>query len=78
MSDHTDNDILLDLVYKEGRSAAQWREIGTRLKVNPSKLDEIEWAHHRSPTECLVKTINAWRNQYSDPETLETFKSALR
>ena len=54
MSDEEDTDsdgalsnaTLIELVYKQGLNAAQWREIGTRLKVKSSTLDEIEWAHH--------------------------------
>ena len=82
MSDHTndaeDDAFLLDLVYKKGLSAAQWREIGTRLNVKSGKLNEIQCDHQGSSMNCLLKTISMWRNQYVDAETLETFKSALR
>ena len=70
-------DSLLDLVYKEGLSAEKWREIGTRLELKPSTLDEIEWAHPRSPTECLLKMLNEWL-RYDEKATLEKYKNALR
>ena len=68
MSDEEDTDsdgalsnaTLIELVYKQGLNAAQWREIGTRLKVKSGTLDEIEWAHQRSPRECLLKMFDAW------------------
>ena len=71
-------DSLFDLVYKKGLSAAQWKEIGTRLKVEPSKLDEIEWDHSRSSTECLLKMLNVWRNQYGEKATTKKYTRALR
>ena len=72
-------DSLLDLVYKEGliMSAEKWREIGTRLELKPSTLDEIEWAHPRSSTECLLKMLNEWL-RYDETATLEKYKKALR
>ena len=70
-------DSLLDLVYQEGLSAEKWREIGTRLELKPSTLDEIEWAHPRSPTECLLKMLNEWL-RYDETATLEKYKKALR
>ena len=84
MPDSTDrgsglsNDSLLDLVYRKGLSAAQWREIGTRLKVESGKLDEIEWDHSRSSTECLLKMLNVWRKQYGDKATMKKYTRALR
>ena len=86
MSDEEDTDsdgalsnaTLIELVYKQGLNAAQWREIGTRLKVKSSTLDEIEWAHHRSPKECLLKVLDAWLKWYGDAATLEKFKRALK
>ena len=72
MSDEEDTDsngtlsnaTLIELVYKQGLNAAQWREIGTQLKVKSSTLDEIEWAHHRSPkgmfaggARCVEETV---------------------
>ena len=70
------NASLFELVYKQGLNAAQWREIGTRLKVKSGTLDEIEWAHHRSPKECLLKMLDAWWRQSG--ATLEEFKRALK
>lgn len=68
---------LLDLVYSKGLSAAQWREIGTRLELSPGMLDEIEWAHHRSPRECLQKMLNAWL-RYEKTATLVKYNRALK
>ena len=86
MSDEEDTDsngtlsnaTLIELVYKQGLNAAQWREIGTQLKVKSSTLDEIEWAHHRSPKECLLEVLDAWKRQYGDAATLERFERALK
>lgn len=68
---------LRKLVYKKGFNAAQWREIGTQLELPSSELEEIEWAHQRSPKECLLKMLALWL-RYDENGTMENFKKALK
>ena len=69
---------LFDLVYSEGLNAARWKEIGTRLELRPSTLDEIEYAHSRSPArERLLYMLRAWL-RCDENATLEKYKRALR
>ena len=78
MSDTTVSvDSFLDLFYKEGFIATQWREIGTRLELTPCTLDEIEWAHRRSATECLLKMLSEWL-RCDETASLEKYENALR
>ena len=68
---------LRKLVHNESFSAAQWREIGIQLDLPYGELDEIEWAHPRSPRECLLKMLALWL-KYDDNGTVEDFKKALK
>ena len=68
---------LRKVLYRKGFSAAQWREIGTQLDLPSSELDEIEWAHPRSPRECLLKMLALWL-RYDETGTMGKFKKALR
>lgn len=68
---------LLDLVYKEGLSPAQWREIGIRLELPPSELDVIEKDNRGRSKDCLHEMLGLWL-KYDKTATLEKYKSALR
>ena len=68
---------LLDLVYKEGLSAAQWREIGIRLELPPSELDVIEKDNRGRSKDCLHEMLMAWL-RYDKTATLFKYKNALR
>ena len=69
---------LLKLVSNKGLSAAQWMEIGIKLQLEHSTLEEIEWSYPRSPERCLIEVLHRWLNYHVAEVTMKEFQSALR
>ena len=74
---------LQDLFDKRKLSADQWKELGTRLGLEPGILNEIQSDNAGKPNSsrmCLLEMLDAWLKIESAGEdaTLNKFKKALR
>lgn len=59
------------------RFQAQWRDIGTGLKVKNYLLNAFETNHPRNAMECMREVFEAWKGGETSPYTWENLAKVL-